>query len=335
MHEALEDALDRLAVLCGLSVPDRGPRDLRLAVRRLASRIPPVRENAAGTLVSRPHQAKPILQTTARFSHNKRQAVAACIALYDIDKPTATLLMQQLAVNHQLHEAAYRTLMRTAIQHVVGGDHYIHEAREALKWLERKPENFKAISLFTHALDVLMLLNETADVDLCRAAMFVRYVGGENLSLIRSEATGESGVRTEHICQVRLAAGIWLSRRCRPNIALSVMLEALQHPNPAVQLTAIYGLRHLNDDRAISPLTALALQSSCAVRKDAEALAHRLANRPPDEFMLLRSSHVNDISSKNLMCLHIPADHHVLSGGSDGYSDHKRPSPIREATLKK
>ncbi len=308
MHEALVDLLDALALFCGMSVPDRGPRYLRLAARRLTSPLTPVRENAFIILASRPVQAKPILQSTVRFATNQRRAVAACLALNNIDSSAAADLLQQLAANGHLQQSVHRRLFRAALKQLVGPQHYLREAREALRRLERKPESFRSIAQFVHALDVLMLIEQPADMELCRDAMLVRHVGGENLSVIRNTAFEAAQANEEHICQVRLAAGDWLVKNCDADTALGVMLNALKHPNPAVQLTAIYSLQKLNDDRAIEPLTALALRPTCAVSKDAEILANRLAIKLPDGFALLRSSQRHDISPGHLVRLHIPID---------------------------
>ncbi len=308
MHEALVDILDRMAMVCGMAVPDRGPRELRLAARRLISPLTYVRANALIALNSRPSQAKSILQSTVLFSANQRQALAACVALKSIDSTAAGILMQRLAATQKLQQAEHRKLFRHALRELVGPQHYLREAYEALKRLERKPESFRAISQFNHAVDVLMLLNEPADPSLCEAAMLVRHVGGENLSIIRNTLAESPEIPEEHICQVRLAAGEWLVHSGERDSTLALMLNALQHPNPAVQLTAIYSLQKLNDDRAIEPLAALALKSSCAVNRDAAALATRLAIRPPDGFTLLRSSHKHDSSPTHLVRLHAPEE---------------------------
>jgi HEAT repeat protein len=297
----IEDTLDWVAGLCGLTVPPRPPRRLRAAVRALGSDHMPVRLQAETELCANRSHAAPLLRQAARAQEPFTRAVRAALLLHRFQEKEGPEMLRRMVRDHAVCTGPQRDLLRHAVRDVVGHEHYVRQAAAAVTHLEQRPESFKAIVRFRQAAQILRFLDIALPVDLLRRAMVVRTVGGENLSEVRLVLQEDPDFSLEHVCMVRREAAMSVAALRDRSRALHLLSQNLAHPNPAVQLTAMYGLEQIGDPRAISGLLPLAQDADCPVREDARRLIERLKFGRPDALTLLRAAPIDAAPPETLL----------------------------------
>jgi hypothetical protein len=286
----IEDTLDWVAGLWGLDVPPRPPRRLRAAVRALGSDHMLARLQAETELFANLSHAAPLLRQAARAQEPFARAVRAALLLHRLHEKEGPEMLRRMARDHAVRTGPQRDLLRHAVRDVVGYEHYVRQANAAVTHLEQRPESFKAIVRFRQAAQILRFLDVALPVELVQRAMVVRTIGGENLSLVRAVLQEDPDVSLEHVCMVRRETVINVAvSRDRPR-ALHLLTQNLGHPNPAVKLTAMYGLEQTGDPSAISALLPITQHADSPVRDDARRLLERLKSGRPDALTLLRAA---------------------------------------------
>ncbi len=286
----IEDTLDWVAGLCGIDVPARPARRLRAAVRALGSEQDRARIDAETELWAHGRHAAPLLRQAARAQQPLGRAVRAALLLHRLQEKDGPEILRRIARDQATWSDRNSGLLRGAVRDVVGFDHYVRQATAAVTHLEQRPESFKAIVRFRQVAQILRFLEAALPVELARRALVVRTVGGENLSLVRAVLRDDPDISVEHVCMVRREAAISLAEQQDRHMALSLLSQNLRHPNPAVKLTAMYGLEQLGDPAAITGLLPLTQNADDPVRDDARRLMERLNSGRSDPLTLLRAT---------------------------------------------
>lgn len=288
MREHLEDTLDWLAAQCGFAARSRPPRAVRAAVRALGSEHVPARQKAEALLRANRHHALPLLYAVAAAQTPPLRAVRAAMLLHRLQEKEGAELLRRMAREPHLRDGDSSILLSHAVREAVGADLYLRQATSALALLEQRPESFRALSRFRQAMEILRFLHTPPAPDFLRRALVVRTVGGENLSLVRAALAESPGVHLEHASLVRKEAVTTVLRLDDRDRAFALLAESVRHPNPAVQLTAIYGLERLEDPRAVGLLLPLARDPDSPIYADARRVIGLLRYEAPDVFTLLR-----------------------------------------------
>ena len=301
LRETLEDTLDWVAARCGLTVPARAPRPLRAAVRALGSGHPALRHGAEMALRASPNHAIPLLRAAASAHTPLPRAVRAAILLHRLHEREGADSLRRMAREHRLREAEGSELLCLAVREIVGAETYLRQASSALTLLEQRPESFRGIARFRQAMEILRFLRAPLPDDVLRRGLVVRAVGGENLSLVRAVLNETHGVSLEHVCMTRKETVETILRLDDRSHAYLLLARALKHPNPAVQLTAIYGLGSLEDPRAITPLLEIVRDPDHPVHEDARRVYLMLRDGTPDVLTLLRPSRPTPLPLEELL----------------------------------
>lgn len=279
-----------MASLCGLPERPRIPRVLRAAVRALGSDHLPHRLRAEECLCADRRHAAPLLRQTASMQLPPLRAVRAAILLHRIQEKEGAEMLRRLAREHHLRRSEAGELLRRAVREIIGPDYYLRQASATLTRLEQMPESQAAIGRFRQTMEILRFLRVHPPLDLLRRALVVRTVGGENLSLVRTVLDGTHDSCLEHISMARKAAVETILHLEDRQKAYMLLARNLAHPNPAVELTAMYGLELLRDARAVGPLLRIARDGQSPVCEDARRLLLLLSAGAPDILTLLRPS---------------------------------------------
>jgi hypothetical protein len=241
-------------------------------------------------LQSNPGHVAPMLRATVRARTPVVLAIRAALLLHRMRDQHGAELLRHLVLDSALRAGQYGEMLRRAANTVLDPHHYIRQATSALARLEQRPDSVTAITGFRHAADILCFLRAPVPFPFLERALFVRAVGGENLSLVREVLRGTQGVAIEHVCLVRKEAVLLLLHQPDRERACARLMQALAHPNPAVQLTTMYGLAEMRDPRAIDALLPIASDPDSPIRDEAQELIARLGHDAPDVLTLLRAA---------------------------------------------
>lgn len=231
-----------------------------------------------------------MLRATVRARTPVVLAIRAALLLHRMRDQHGAELLRHLVLDSALRAGQYGEMLRRAANTVLDPHHYIRQATSALARLEQRPDSVTAITGFRHAADILCFLRAPVPFPFLERALFVRAVGGENLSLVREVLRGTQGVAIEHVCLVRKEAVLLLLHQPDRERACARLMQALAHPNPAVQLTTMYGLAEMRDPRAIDALLPIASDPDSPIRDEAQELIARLGHDAPDVLTLLRAA---------------------------------------------
>lgn len=249
-----------------------------------------MRLRAERELSTERHLALPLLKQAAHLPDSALRTIRIAVLLHRMQEREGVDLLRRM-VRDPVHRAGpYTVLLRRTVNEIVGPEPFLSQATSALILLEQRPESFKAIGRFRQSAEVLRFLRVPMPIEMLRRSLVVRTVGGENLSLVRAVLEETVGVSVEHVCMIRKEAAHNLALLHAPETAYSLLERTLSHPNPAVKLTAMFGLEILSDPRAVSPLHALTIAEGSPVREDAWRLIERLCRGTSDALTLLRSS---------------------------------------------
>lgn len=290
LHEYVEDTLDWLTAFSGGPRRTYAPRALRAAIRHLDSPLPALRCRAEEQLRrAHPHHATPLLHRAAR-SRVPLRAVSAVVLLAQSGDPAGNDLLHHLISEPLFRDGQQRESLRRAARALLTPDVYIRQAAAALALVEQRPDSCRAIAHFRQATEILRFLHAPLSPQILDRALLVRTVGGENLSLVRQVLRGTQDVEVEHVCQVRMQAILMLLQATDHHSALRRLMQTAAYPNPAVQLTALYGLEILRDPGAIDALLPIAQDERSPIREDAREAIALLGTKGSGALTLLRGS---------------------------------------------
>ncbi len=293
--------MDWLTARCGLPVMERGPRHLRAAVRHLDSPNNARRLRAETELqAALPGHARSLLHRAAR-SGGRSRAIRATLLLTQMQDRQGRELLHQLIQEPGLRQGEQGENLRHAARLLLTPERYAQQARGALALLEQRPESCRAIALFRQATEILRFMRAPLPSDILDRALVVRTVGGENLSMARAALRGTLGVDVEHICLIRKEAVLMLLHAPDHSYALKRLLRAAAYPNPAVQLTALFGLAELNDPRGVDVALPIAQDDSSPIQEDAREVLARLNRLASAPLTLLRASERQPEPAKELL----------------------------------
>ena len=301
LYEYVEDTLDWLTAVGGGTAREYAPRALRAAIRHLDSPLPARRLYAEAQLRRAPlRHAAPLLHRAAR-SRVPLRAVRAAVLLSQMGDQTGSELLHHLVSEPLFREGQERESLRHAARSLLAPDAYIRQAGSALAQVEQRPDSCRAIARFRQATEILRFLRAPLPAHILDRALVVRVVGGENLSLARQVLRGTQGVDVEHVCLVRMQAVLMLLQAMDHPSALRKLMQTVAYPNPAVQITALYGLEILRDPRAINALLPIAQDERSPIRDDARELVALLGTKGSGALTLLRASGRHADAPKELL----------------------------------
>ncbi len=288
MREWWEDILDQFTVFCGLSIPARPPKAQRLAYRLLGSSSFFLHSWAEDELLSDPEHSAPLLhKASTEYSHPIR-AVHAALLLHILDANSGDYFLKQMLNSSSMRCGPASELLRRVAARLVNRDTYVDQMNSSLTLLEQFPDSSGSLARFQQAAQILIFLGDSIPSEILQRSLFVRAVGGENLSLVRSVIEDSAGVDVEHVSQIRKITAEILHLNNSPDTEFSLLYRALTHPNPAIQLSAIGGFVLHPDSRAIPSLYALAQNPVSPVREDARSLLLQMETEGSEPYVLLR-----------------------------------------------
>ncbi len=301
LYEYVEDTLDWLTAVGGGTGRENAPRALRAAIRHLDSPLPARRSHAEAQLRRAPlRHATPLLHRAAR-SRVPLRAVRAAVLLSQMGDQAGNELLHHLVSEPLFREGQERESLRHAARLLLAPETYIRQATAALAQVEQRADSCRAIARFRQATEILRFLHAPLPFQLLDRALVTRAVGGENLSLARQVLRGSQGVDVEHVCLVRMQAVLMLLQAQDHSSALRKLMQTVTYPNPAVQITALYGLEILRDTRAINALLPIAQDERSPIREDARELVALLGTKGSGALTLLRASGRHEDATDELL----------------------------------
>lgn len=180
------------------------------------------------------------------------------------------------------------TELRRRLADAGAGENAVSQARSAICHLEQRSESYRELARARHALAMIAFLGVAAPRSLLWRGLTVRTIGGENLSLLRLLLYEPDDTNHEHVSLVRKQAALAVLHTMDSSSARGMLIPCLLHPNPALQLTALYALEQLGDSRAVGAILPLANDPSSPVQSDARRLVRIFAGTPHEALDLLR-----------------------------------------------
>lgn len=264
------------------------PRKLKTAIRLLGSENWHAHTWATDVLQHADHLAYPLLITAASATTPSPRAIYAALLLHQLGYPEGGQQLVRLIDRPSSREGSCAPLLRHAVLKTVSPVPFLQKLASALAQLEQRPDLPRPLAHFHHNAQILLFLRSELPLPLLHRALLVRAIGGENLSVVRLILEEVCEPNLEHISLVRRDSAALLIGSTTKEQAMQVFINCLLHPNPAVQLTAMFGLKLLRLAYAINALYPIARDPSSPVREDAQNLIRFLNSQESDPFVLLR-----------------------------------------------
>jgi hypothetical protein len=264
------------------------PRKLKTAIRLLGSENWHAHTWATAALQHADHLAYPLLLAAASATTPSPRAIYAALILHQLGYPEGGQHLMRLIDRPFIRESSCAPLLRNAVLKTVGSTPFLQKLATALAQLEQRPDLSRPLAHFHHNAQILLFLRSELPLSLLHRALLVRAIGGENLSIVRLVLDEAGEPNLEHISLVRRDSVALLISSTTQEHALQIFTNCLLHPNPAVQLTTMFGLKLLKQAHAINALYPIAHDPSSPVREDAQNLIRYLNPQKSDPFVLLR-----------------------------------------------
>lgn len=284
---------------------------IRQAVNRLDHADPGVRARAEERLCASSPACWPALARAA-FGRRTGGGVAAAKLLYDLGDARGLFALLEQFYDRDMY-SWYGPHIRRALKQI-GEERVLAALETALTRIaesELLPRAAHHWSLYVavYALHALASLHADVPPNTWRRALAAYVPFYEDLRACRNALTAtwpETSV-VALLASVRRTAVDALLALNRPH-AFALLRETLAHPDPQVQLTALYGLRELRDARAYVLLQPIAANRHHPLWRDARRVIEALGSKQPDALTLVRASHSAETPAAELLR---PARHHT------------------------
>ena len=207
-------------------------------------------------------------------------AIRAALLLHQMRDRHGAELLRHLVLNSALRTGQYSEMLRRAANLVLDPYHYIRRRQAHLPAWNSAPKRGRH-HRFSPCRRCFMFSARPSPVPISGTRPVRAGSRWENLSLVREVLRGTQGVAIEHVCLVRKEAVLLLLHQPDRERACARLMQALAHPNPAVQLTTMYGLAQMRDPRAIDALLPIAADPNSPVRDEAQELIALLGQDAP------------------------------------------------------
>jgi hypothetical protein len=286
---------------------------VRRAVFCLDHPVEDIRERAAETLRASSPRCWPRLRRVA-YRGRSRLAINAARLLYDLGDPQGLYaLLEQFAdgAMYGLYQHELRRSLRA-----VGNEKILGVLEFSLDRLETPPipHHCWSLSLSLYALHALKSLQAEIPIPTWRRAVQAYVPDFESLRDARIVLPVTSPNDTKYaltppLADWRVGYTVAAVRRVAIDVLLTLkresafdlLKEALAHESPEVQLTAIYGLRRLRDERAYILLQPFAANTHHPLHRDAKRAIESLGAKEPDVLTLLRASQPENTPAEELL----------------------------------
>lgn len=245
--------------------------------------------------------AIPLLLDEVATKTPTTRAIYAALLLHTLGHSAGAVHLMRYLDKPSLRQSHCAPLLRHAILKSLGITPFLHKLVGALTQLEQRPDSTRALAQYHYAAQILLFLRSSPPLAILYRALHVRAIGGENLSVVRLVLTQPEQHPLEHISLVRRDAAEILLASATSEQALQVLLRCLLHPNPAIQLTAMFGLQKLGSPHAIDALYPIAHNPNSPVCEDAKTLIRLLMPYGAQPYTLLRPVTEELVSSTSLL----------------------------------
>ena len=184
----------------------------------------------------------------------------------------------------------------------------------ALDWMETSPllREHWCLSLSVYAIHALEALRARVPLSLWRRALVAHSPGFEDLRSCRMVvATQDNGGGSTSAYDDNWRVGSTLAAVRRVAVdalltldrshAFDLLRDALAYDSPEVQITAMYGLAHLRDERAYVLLQPIAADRRHPLAKDARRVIESFGMRQPDALTLVRAAAPMEVAPEELL----------------------------------